>query len=341
MKIAIISDTHFGGSRYSKIDHKTGLNRFVTKQFETMEWIKSQLIDERIKRGEEPITTIIHGGDLFDYHQVTVNTLYTVRDLLAPFDVYAVKGNHDDSSFLHNKGISALDLVNIDHVYNTPGDAIIGGVNFVFSPWGYEIEEERIKGGMKNVLVAHGYPKRYINNNSEEGTLAYRSHNEGGILSSKSELFDLIITGHYHIADEFKLKKAQYLNAGSISAFADAKNHHPSYWVLDTESFTYERFKIDPAYTTIIHNINTKDPDGELDKIVLDNGPEHIFRITTDVIPDKKKLLSASKKALDIQIKTDIKTDKQNSISVDEFWTYVVKNKPTYENEFKMKLEEK
>lgn len=333
MKIAIISDTHFGGSRYSKTDHSNGLNRFITKQFETMEWIQKQLLDKGI-------TTIIHGGDLFDYHQVTVNTLYTVRDLLAPFDVYAVKGNHDDSSFLHEHEISALDLVNINHVYNTPGNEIIGGVNFVFSPWGYEIEEQRIKKDMKNVLVAHGYPKQYITAYKNDNEESYRSHNEGGVLSSKSELFDLIITGHYHIADEFSVKNAKYLNPGSISSFADCKDHRPSYWILDTDDLSYERFYIDEDHTTIIHTIDTDDPDAILDKIKSE-GKEHIYRIKTDRVPDRKKFLRASKVALDIQLKTDIKTDKEKSVSIDEFWDYVDKKKPTYSKEFKKKLEEK
>jgi predicted phosphodiesterase len=304
-----------------------------------MKWITQQLTTKRVEKGLEPITTIIHAGDVFDYHQVTVNTLCEVRDLFAGFEVYAVKGNHEDTSYLHKKGISAIDLVGFDHPYDTPGKAKVGKTNFVFSPWGYEIDLSLLEKDCKNVLVAHGYPRQYVPT-SKDGRGEKREKNEGGVLSTKSEEFDLVITGHYHIADEFKIRGTRYLNPGSMSAFADAKGHKPSYWILDTDTLEYERCFIDESVTTLIHEVETSDPDKSLGEIIS-SGSEHIYRVKSDRLPDKKLLLEAGKSALVLQLKLDNKIPANKKVEADigDFWKYVKKRKPEYEEDFKSRLE--
>lgn len=37
MKIGIMSDTHLSAQKYSKIDRKTGMNKFFVRQFEAFE----------------------------------------------------------------------------------------------------------------------------------------------------------------------------------------------------------------------------------------------------------------------------------------------------------------
>lgn len=126
MKIAIMSDTHLSANKYNKIDKATGINKFFVRQFEAFEWALNYL-------KEHNIDTIVHAGDLYDSSKVTVYPIKRTRDLLKDFNVYAIKGNHDDNNFLHEHGLSALDLTDINAI-NIPTSIEIEDINFVFIP---------------------------------------------------------------------------------------------------------------------------------------------------------------------------------------------------------------
>ena len=59
LKVCLITDTHLSAQKYSKLDKKTGVNRFMIRQFETLEWIADYLKKHKIN-------TIIHSGDVFN-----------------------------------------------------------------------------------------------------------------------------------------------------------------------------------------------------------------------------------------------------------------------------------
>lgn len=141
--------------------------------------------------------------------------------MLADFDVWAIKGNHDDNNFLHDQKTSALDLTGI-HAINEPYSKVLdeeNNVNFVFIPWKYEAKKEMIKKDAFNILLLHHYPKEFMYEDNE----LYKNNWE------VSQSFDLVLTGHYHHIEEFSKGKTRYLNPGSsLAAFGNEEDLEPS-----------------------------------------------------------------------------------------------------------------
>lgn len=323
MKICIMSDTHLSAQLYTKMDQETGLNRFLVRQFESLEWVVNYL-------KKNNIDTIIHSGDVFDSPRVTAYPIKRTRELFSNFDVYAIKGNHDDSNFFHDNEMSALDLIDINAI-NKPCSKVIGGINFVFIPWGYDIDTSLKRDGMKNVLVAHGFPRDYFGDNS----IVDKDNDTGGLISNKSLEFDMVITGHYHVIDEFKQGNTVFLNPGSMSEYSSGDFNGASIWILDTDNLTYERVEI-PCAIRLVKS-TPKDVNDYLSSI----DKENIYRVSlfSKSIIDRKILYKARKIALDIQFKLieDSKPEQEQVEKVDGFWDYVSKNS-NYKEEFQTKL---
>lgn len=319
MKVCIISDTHLSAQKYRKMNKKKNANQFMLRQFETMDWIASYLKDNGI-------STIIHGGDLFDTPRVSPYALKRAKDILSQFDCYIIKGNHDDTSFLHDEEVSAIDLMGV-HAINTPTAITIGTTNFVFNPWRYEIDETLVKDNTKNVLVAHGFPK-------DLKTGSIPNETAGDLIGKKSQLFDLVITGHYHKAFEFESGSTRYLNPGAISAYANDV-FDPSIWILDTETLQYERVEIPCAIKLI--DVTPEDPEEFLDSV----SEENIYRVRVAKMPSKEVISKARRKALDLQFRLiDIKANDCTEEKTLEFWEYVKDKKPEYFKPFKELLVE-
>lgn len=317
-----MTDTHLSAQKYSKINKK-GINKFLSRQFESLEWVLKYL-------KKEDINTIIHAGDVFDSSRVTTYPLKRTKELFKDFDVYAIKGNHDDCNLYHEEEISALDLIGVN-AYNRPNSKTFDGVNFVFCPWGYEIDANLIKNNKKNVLIAHGFPRDFLGDETSS------EENKADLLSNKTELFDLVVCGHYHGIDEFSKGKTKYLNAGSsLSAYGN-EVHSPSIWILDTDNLKYSQVKIPVAVQLVCED--TEDINTYLDNIE-DENIYRLYILKEDVI-DKKKLLKAKKKALEIQFKYKNQKlcDKEKKEQIDDFWVYV-STKSKYQKEFQKTINE-
>lgn len=321
MKIGIISDTHLSAQLYNKMDSKTGLNRFLVRQFESFEWATNYF-------SNNGIDTIIHAGDVFDSSRVTAYPIKRAKEIFSKFNVYAIKGNHDDNCFFHDNEMSALDLISINAI-NKPESYVIGGTNFVFIPWGYEIDTSLKKEGYKNVLVAHGFPRDYFG----DGNIGNGSN--PNVLSNKMLEFDMVITGHYHIVDEFFQDNTIFLNPGSISQYSSGNFDDSSIWVLDTDTLEYKRVVI-PCCIRVV-KAAPKDVNDYLSSI----NEENIYRISvaSKANIDRKILFKARKIALDIQFKLieSLSPDTEELNKVDDFWEYVSENS-NYKEEFEKKL---
>lgn len=315
MRIAIITDTHLSAQKYNKVNKKTGVNKFFERQFASLEWVLNYL-------KEHNIDTIIHAGDLYDSSKVTVYPIERTKKMFADFNVYAIKGNHDDNNFLHANKLSALNLTDI-HAINEPCKKEIDGINFVFTPWGYHVKKEMIEKGKYNVLIMHQHPKEYVHEKEEIFKANYEA----------SKMFDLVITGHYHNIEEFVEGKTRYLNPGStLSAFGNEENMDPSMWIFDTDTKEYERVKVPGAVKIIAETV--EDPNGFLNDIK----DENIYRLTISKMPDKDILMKAKKIALDVQLKLQEEEEVMIEKSLENFWEYVHNNKPAYEQEFRKVL---
>lgn len=323
MKICIMSDTHLSAVKYLKVDKELGLNRFLVRQFQSMEWVMNYLRDNNI-------STIVHAGDFFDTPNVGVYPLKRASELFRGTYTYAIKGNHDDTSFLHDNNMSSLDLIGINAI-NKPTKLSLGSTNFVMIPWGFEVDTSLLDNNKKNVLVTHAFPRDYLG----DGKVSKQDTNVAGLLSNKALLFDLVITGHYHKVDEFQEGKTRFLNPGSLSAFAN-DDTDPSIWILDTETLSYERVKIPCAIK--LYKIRPRDVNTYLQNI----NEENIYRfyLRQDARVDSKLLLQAKRVALDIQFRyNDSQVKKEKVEAVNDFWSYVKDIKTAYLKDFQDTLQ--
>lgn len=310
--IAIISDTHFGGKHYTKVDKDTGLNRYMIKTLEIMESILQDL-------KKDGVDTIIIPGDTFDIANPTTYVLERVNKMFEGFNVYAILGNHDSTSLLKQKQLGAIDLVGFNTIHR-PVAKVIHNINFVFIPWGFEIDQSLVDPSKKNILIIHGFIQQY----------GYEVSNENIIDCSKLNGFDLVLAGHLHDLDIVKHNNTTLISPGSIMPSVINEDYQPGYYLLDTNSNELARKMIKNPVR--LHKYTTEDPNEVLIKI----NKEDVYRITTNTLPDTKLLFDAKQIALDIKIKFDKKEDDKKEIKkVGLIWEYMKDKYPEYLEEFK------
>lgn len=321
MKFVVCSDLHLGGSHYRKHDQDT-LNVYMLNNFNNFKYIVDYC-------SINDIDFMVIPGDVFDRSNVSTYALYESKKLFdkakehLPLGVYAVKGNHDKSDILDKKGFTAIDLLDINS-YHTSGTDKIDDINFVFVPWGEQIDTDLIDHNAKyNILVTHAYPKDYF---------AYlRSSDDEAEDVLKPEIatqFDMVLTGHYHSTDEFIINNTKFINPGSISPSTSTKGHEPCFFIVDTNDLSYQRINI-PNAMKIIY-AETKNIDEYLNNIQDNN----IYRIKSVKPADKLALIKAQRKATDIQITVE-KVERKEIKKIDDFWDFIHNDHPEYEKEFR------
>jgi len=153
MKVAIITDTHWGARKSAKYIQDYFDLFYQNVFFPTLE--------------SENIKTIIHMGDAFDNrksieYQSLQWTQNTVLEPLSNYDVHLIIGNHDVSYKNTNK-LNSPELLlqkykNIK-VYSNPEEVIIDKLKVLFLPWiNIENEEmtcELIKKTTAQVVMGH------------------------------------------------------------------------------------------------------------------------------------------------------------------------------------------
>lgn len=314
MKIAILADTHLSAAKYSKVDRKTHLSRFMIRQLESLQWIRDYLTGQ-------DINTIFHAGDVFDASIIGAYPLLKAKELFDGFNVYAIKGNHDDSSILHAQEISLLDVIGI-HAISSPLNKVIENTNYVFIPWGYDIDTSLLKKNKKNVLITHGFVRPEF----------YHEKDAKGLLNKKDmEKFDLVIAGHNHSSEHFKDKNTEYLVPGSISNYANHFADEPYLWILDNDTLAFDKVPIKNGIRK--YKVQTEMPNTYLETIE----EEAIYQLNVPITAtiEKEALQKAKKKALDIQINyvaADIMETEINEKY--NFWDYVSENSE-YLNRFR------
>ena len=129
MKVAIITDTHYGARKGSKFIHDYFELFYDDVFFPTLE--------------KEGITTVIHMGDTFDSrksidYQSLEWSKRVVFDRLKPYDVHMIVGNHD-TYYKNTNDINSPDLLlqtyNNIKTYGEATEVNIGGLDILFLPW--------------------------------------------------------------------------------------------------------------------------------------------------------------------------------------------------------------
>lgn len=191
MKVALITDTHFG----ARNDNETIANFFEKFYLEFFfPYLK-----------ENGITDIIHLGDAFDRRKyINFQSLNRCRHYFydpivdGDFVVHQIVGNHDTFYKNTNDVNSPRLLLNgydgYVRVYSDPQEVKIGGKKLLFTPWicadNHEQTLTMINESNASILLGHL---------ELDGFEMYRGQpHHGGLSADTFSKFDLVLSGHFH-----------------------------------------------------------------------------------------------------------------------------------------------
>jgi len=223
MKIALISDTHFGVRNDSPL--------FLDYSFKFFDSIFFPYLKEN------GIDTVIHMGDLLDRRKyVNFNTLSQVKKkFFTPLremgvKVHCIPGNHDTYWKNTNDLNSLRELFHEEiHLYEKPTTVDFDGLSVLFLPWitkdNSQSCEDALEETVSPVLIGHleldGYEvMRGINHN-------------GGMSDNILDKFDLVLSGHFHCKSH--RGNVWYLGTQYDLTFSDV-NEKKGFHVLDTKT---------------------------------------------------------------------------------------------------------
>ena len=190
MKAAIISDTHYGARKGSKLFHDYFEKFYNDVFFPTID--------------KEGITTVIHMGDAFDSRKgIEFKSLkWSKRVVFNPLKERGIKmhlmvGNHD-AYYKNTNEINAVDLLlkeydNVE-VYSSPTEVSVGDLPVLFIPWINEQNEKETNGIIKKTKCPVAMGHLELN-----GFVATPGHiMEHGHDARAFNKFKKVFSGHYH-----------------------------------------------------------------------------------------------------------------------------------------------
>ena len=245
MRIAIITDQHFGARKNSKLFHDYFLKFYNDIFFPYLE--------------KEGITTIVDMGDTFDSRKGidfsalswAKNNYYDrLRDM--GVTVHTIVGNHT-AYYKNTNEVNAVDLLLREYdnvvVYSQPTEVKLGKLNTLFIPW---INEENrsstiasIKKTVCDVAMGHLELQGFRVNRS-----LVMEHGDESELYSK---FSRVFSGHYHTRSDDG--RVFYLGNPYEMFWSDV-NDKRGFTCFDTE--TLEHYPINNPYR-LFYNIYYED----------------------------------------------------------------------------------
>jgi DNA repair exonuclease SbcCD nuclease subunit len=226
MKVAIITDTHYGARKGSKYLHDHFKKFYDDIFFPTLE--------------AEKINTVIHMGDAFDSrksidYQSLEWSKRVVFDRLKNYDVHMIVGNHD-CYYKNTNNVNSPELLlqtyNNIKTYSEVSEIILDKLKILFIPW---INAENFENTVKVVkatdsICAMGHLEL-------NGFRAHRGHiMEDGMESDLFDKFDKVFSGHYHTRSDNG--KIFYLG-NPYEMFWNDVNDVRGFHIFDTDTLTH------------------------------------------------------------------------------------------------------
>ena len=250
MKIAIITDQHFGARKNSKLFHDYFLKFYNDVFFPYLE--------------ENGITTIIDMGDTFDSRKgIDFSALAWAKDNYYDrlkdmgIHVHTIVGNHT-AYYKNTNEVNAVDLLLREYdnvtVYSESTEVKLDKLNVLFIPWiNKENEETTFK------LIQSSTCKIAMGHLELNGFRAHRGcimdHGHPGELYSE---FTKVFSGHYHTrSDDGRI----YYLGNPYEMFWNDVGDRRGFSIFDTE--TLEHFHIDNPYR-LFYNIYYEDTPHQL-----------------------------------------------------------------------------
>ena len=235
MKIAIITDTHYGCRKKSKLFHDYFEKFYETIFFPTLD--------------EQGITKVIHMGDVFDSRKgVDFSALsWSKRVIFDPLkerniDTHIMVGNHD-TYYKNTNEINSVNLLLKEYdnitIYSNPEEVKIGNLNLLFIPWMTQDNQQKtlklIKESKSSIVMGHLELKGFQVNKG-----LYMDH---GMETNYFDKFEKVFSGHYHTRSDNG--KIFYLG-NPYEMFWNDLNDTRGFTIFDTE--TLEHSQVDNTY---------------------------------------------------------------------------------------------
>jgi len=249
-KVAIITDTHFGARKGSKLFHDYFEKFYNDIFFPSLD--------------EHGIDTVIHMGDAFDSRKgIDFKALdWAKRVVFEPLKqrgitMHLMVGNHD-AYYKNTNSINAVELLlqEYDNVitYSKAQEVEIGGLGILFIPW---INDENSEDTFK--LIKNSNLQCAMGHLELSGFRAHRGCiMENGIDSQLFENYKVVFSGHYHTRSSDG--KIFYLG-NPYEMFWNDVNDTRGFHLFETE--TLEHTPIDNPYQ-LFHNLYYEDTDHQM-----------------------------------------------------------------------------
>ena len=243
MKIAIITDTHYGARKGADYIHSYFKNFYDNIFFPYLE--------------KNNIDTVIHMGDVFDSrksidYQSLEWSKRVVFEPLKKYKVHAITGNHD-AYYKNTNKVNSPELLLKDYdniiTYSKPTEINIGGLDILLLPWinseNFEKSKEFIDNSKSKIAMGH----LEIN-----GFKATRGHMmEDGMDVSIFSKFEKVYSGHFHTRSTDG--KIYYLG-NPYEMYWNDVNDKRGFHIFDTETLIHT--PIDNPYK-LFYNIYYED----------------------------------------------------------------------------------
>jgi DNA repair exonuclease SbcCD nuclease subunit len=245
MKVAIITDQHFGCRKNSTLFHDYFLKFYNNIFFPTLE--------------KEGIATVIDMGDTFDSRKGidfsalswAKNNYYDKLQQMG-IQVHTIVGNHT-SYFKNTNKVNAVDLLLREYpnviVYSKPTEVKLDKLNVLFVPWiNQENEQETLK------LIRKTSCKCAMGHLELQGfRVNAQVVMEHGLDSNVFDKFDRVYSGHYHTRSTNE--KVFYLG-NPYEIYWNDVNDTRGFHIFDTETLVHT--PVNNPYK-MFHNIYYED----------------------------------------------------------------------------------
>jgi DNA repair exonuclease SbcCD nuclease subunit len=244
MKVAIITDTHYGSRKGSKYLH------------DYFELFYKNIFFPSLK--ENGVEAVIHMGDAFDSRKsIDYQSLEwakrVVFEPLRKYEVHMIVGNHDcyykNTNNVNSPSLLLKDYSNI-RTYSSPQTIEVGGLNIMMVPWicseNYDETINHIKKTKAKIAMGHLELQGFrVNRN-----LVMEEHGTDPKVFDK---FDKVFSGHYHTRSDNG--KVFYLGNPYEMYWTDV-NDTRGFHIFDTETLNHT--PINNPYK-LFHNIYYED----------------------------------------------------------------------------------
>ena len=250
MKIAIITDTHYGARKGSKLFHDYFEEFYKNIFFPTLD--------------EQGIDTVVHMGDAFDSRKgIEFKSLdWAKRVVFNPLkqrgiQVHLMVGNHD-AYYKNTNEINAINLLLKEYdnvrVYSSATEVELGNLKTLFIPWINEQNKNQTEKLIQKTSCkcAMGHLELQGFRINKQITMDH------GMESKLFDKFTKVFSGHYHTRSDNG--KIFYLGNPYEIYWTDV-NDLRGFTIFDTE--TLEHYPVDNPYR-IFYNIYYEDQDYQI-----------------------------------------------------------------------------